>query len=88
MVAQSLVGEWDLLTCQGRQVLLDVRLVGPGQPTPGASHLSERVEQWEKLGPDAAGAVVEEFVESLGQDATAADSAAVAVVLPDRTVRR
>ncbi|MFD4527283.1 hypothetical protein ACFWP7_25770 [Streptomyces sp. NPDC058470] len=77
-LTRPLMGERDLVAGQGLQVPLNMGLVGPGQPSPRASYLPECVEQREEFGPDAARAVVEEFVETLGQDTSAADSASIA----------
>ena len=67
---------------QATEHLLDVRPAGPGHPGPGAPHLAEGRGEWRQLGPDAAGPVVEQDGQPLGQDAVAAGVPAVADPFP------
>ena len=62
--------------------LLDMRAAGPGYPAPRPLHLAERCGERRQLGPDAAGPVVEEDGQPLGQDAVAAGVPAVADPFP------
>ena len=67
---------------QRAQHLLDVRPADPGQPAPGPLHLAERLSERRQLAPGAAGPVVEQEGQPLGQDAVPADAAAVASSFP------
>jgi len=76
-----LAGDWARVG-EGAQHLLDMRAAGPGYPAPRPLHLAERCGERRQLGPDAAGPVVEEDGQPLGQDAVAAGVPAVADPFP------
>jgi hypothetical protein len=71
-LAQPVVSEGDFTVREGSQDLLDVRLSHPGECISGTWRLPDLIEQRDELGADATGAVVQKFLQALGQDAVSA----------------
>ncbi|WP_438309569.1 hypothetical protein ACSHWO_00610 [Streptomyces sp. HUAS TT3] len=84
---KRLVGQLDLAPAQTPQQVVrgaDLALahVEPVQDGYRVVCVEERLGEWEERGPDAAGAVVEEFTKSVGEGAAGAEPAAVQLALP------